>query len=166
MTFFVFIGCATAVGFSTPRISAYAQDSGDVAEEGADGAIVPNRTEILNKVQADLLNAITINSSFGVATGTLLRAQFRHSIIEKINFFIFKNCSSGLWRGHHGVGILFGSHFWRPFQPCCHIFSLPHWQLPSFPSTRQRGGSIRRFHFGCWFRLRYHSRCISVVSWS
>jgi MIP family channel proteins len=60
MMFFVFIGCGTAVGFSSLRASSFAEGAND---------IVSNDTATLIARQTDkLTNAITINSSFGVNT--------------------------------------------------------------------------------------------------
>jgi MIP family channel proteins len=59
MMFFVFIGCGTAVGFSSIRQSAFVADANDDTS---------NTTAILNKQFQALTDVITINSSFGVNT--------------------------------------------------------------------------------------------------
>ncbi len=59
MMFFVFIGCGTAVGFSSVRKSSFVSDAADDAT---------NTTAILNKQFEALVAAISINSSFGVNT--------------------------------------------------------------------------------------------------
>lgn len=60
MMFFVYIGCGTAVGFSTVRASSFAQQS---ADQNATDSLSFNS----NSIQ-DLIEVITINSSFGIAT--------------------------------------------------------------------------------------------------
>jgi glycerol uptake facilitator-like aquaporin len=62
MMFFVFIGCGAAVGFSTPRISTFAEDANTLSGEEVD------TTTALRNLEERLLNSITINSSFGIAT--------------------------------------------------------------------------------------------------
>ena len=60
MMFFVFIGCGTAVGFSSLRPSAYADNANDSAAN--------DTNTIISRQTAILTDAITINSSFGVNT--------------------------------------------------------------------------------------------------
>jgi MIP family channel proteins len=60
MMFFVFIGCGTAVGFSSLRPSAYAGDANDGTEN--------DTNTILSRQTTVLTDAIVINSSFGVNT--------------------------------------------------------------------------------------------------
>jgi glycerol uptake facilitator-like aquaporin len=59
MMFFVFIGCGTAVGFSSIRESSFVTGANDDTS---------NTTAILNKQFQALADVITINSSFGVNT--------------------------------------------------------------------------------------------------
>jgi len=60
MMFFVFIGCGTAVGFSSIRASAFA--------DGADDQVANDTNTVIERQTETLTDAIVINSSFGVNT--------------------------------------------------------------------------------------------------
>ena len=60
MTFFVFVGCGTAVNFSSVRQSNFAA--------GAATSTNQTTTDIIKSQTDFLVNTITINSSFGIAT--------------------------------------------------------------------------------------------------
>ena len=60
MTFFVFVGCATAVNFSSIRKSNFAA--------GASTSTNQTTNELIKSQTDFLVNTITINSSFGIAT--------------------------------------------------------------------------------------------------